>query len=52
MSKREKQNKSTNTIAKRFGRSYGELVIDPVIGDKVTQKVMNARKLNNPKKYK
>lgn len=39
---------------KTAGRSSGSLVIDPVIGDKVTvntPKVLNARMKNNKDKY-
>lgn len=50
MSKRTKQN-VTDPSAKKTGRSYGKLVIDPVLGDKTTQKILSARKSNNPERY-
>lgn len=52
MAKRERKNKSSIEYAKRFGRSYGDLIKDPVLGDTVTQKIFNARKENNPYRYK
>jgi hypothetical protein len=51
MSKRQKANISLHPLNKKVGRSYGPLVIDPVLGDKVTKKVLNSRKSNNPKRY-
>jgi hypothetical protein len=51
MAKRERKNKSNMNEAKSYGRSYGGLIKDGVVGDMVTVKILNARKKNNPNKY-
>lgn len=51
MAKKQRQNKSSRPEAKEYGRSYGPLVKDEVLGDMVTQKILAARKKNNSKRY-
>lgn len=37
---------------KACGRSSGILTKDPILGDMVSEKVLKARKSNNPSRYK
>jgi len=48
MSKRQIKNRKDG---KKMGRSHGPIVVDPVLGDKVSTKIFNSRKKNNPKRY-
>lgn len=50
MSKKIKQT-VTHALGKKMGRSSGSLVVDPVLGDKTTPKILRARKGNNPDRY-
>ena len=51
MSKKQKQNKSSMSQAKEYGRSSGAMVKDDVVGDMVTPKILAARKKNKPNQY-
>lgn len=50
MAKKQRKNK-LHPLEKKVGRSWGPLVVDPVLGDTITQKKFAARKSNNPDKY-
>lgn len=52
MAKRQIREKVENVVHKTMGRSRGNLVKDPVLGDITSPKIFAARKKNNPKKYK
>lgn len=51
MGKKAKVNKPSHPLAKRVGHSSGSLVVDPVLKDKTTPKILSARKKNNPARY-
>lgn len=51
MAKRTINPEPKHPLAKKMGRSARKFIIDPVLGDKVTIKVFNARKVNNPERY-
>ena len=52
MSKKQIREKVKDLVHKTMGRSWGPLVIDPVLGDKISPKTLTARKENNPRRYK
>lgn len=51
MSKTSVNETSSHPLSKKQGRTKGPLVEDPVLKDKVTVKILNSRKKNNPDRY-
>lgn len=52
MAKKQIREKVKDATHKTMGRSWGPIVTDPVLGDRVSTKILKARKQNNPNRYK